>query len=40
MDKHLEQAEIDSMFAMAREEAEREALAGGSMRRNGRKEVV
>jgi flagellar motor switch protein FliM len=30
MDKHLEQAEIDRMFVMVREEAEREAVAGGN----------
>jgi flagellar motor switch protein FliM len=30
MEKHLEQAEIDSMFAMVREEADREAAAGGA----------
>ncbi|HEV2619855.1 MAG TPA: hypothetical protein VGU23_07940, partial [Acidobacteriaceae bacterium] len=30
MEKHLEQAEIDSMFAMAREELEKEALAAGA----------
>jgi flagellar motor switch protein FliM len=31
MEKHLEQAEIDSMFAMAREEADKESLAAGTL---------
>jgi flagellar motor switch protein FliM len=30
MEKHLEQAEIDSMFAMVREEADKEAAAAGA----------